>query len=393
MTHYLEHGAVEGRWPVELEADAVDPTIEALHRLDVGSEDAEAFDPAFARVLYPELAALSDTELALVCGEGSDRIGTKARFVAELCENPREIPIDFHAAEYVRLYPDLRWLADQSPLEALRHYMCHGRFEPRLHTLRADPADTRPEDLRDRELPAPTEARRPLCVLAHVYYPELWDELAGYVGNLPVDAYDLYVNLVDDTFEPELLGRIRNVFPEARVYVSENVGRDVGGHFHLLRNLSVTDYAVFCLVHTKKSPHMSPGEAQRWRRKLLGPLMGSSEIAAANLQAFVEDKTIGQIGSAACRYTEMNANRARYNLLLERLGIADTAAEPEFVSGTMMFLRSDVLSRVRDAAADVTLDRSARGEGEDGGDGAWEHAVERVFGAVARDMRYRLEWR
>ena len=393
LAHYVEHGAVEGRWPVDLEADAVDPTIEALHRLDLGSEEAEAFDPAFARVLYPELAALSDPELALVCGEGSDRIRSKARFVAELCENPREIPIDFQAAEYVRLYPDLRWLADQSPLEALRHYMCHGRFEPRLHTLRADPAEARVDGALAGRVPRSTESGRPLCVLAHVYYPELWDELAGYLGNLPVDDYDLYVNLVDDTFDPALLGRIRQAFPDARVYVSENVGRDIGGHFHLLRNLSVADYPVFCLVHTKKSPHMSPGEAQRWRRKLLGPLMGSPETAAGNLRAFVEDDTIGQLGSSACRYTEMNANREKYDVLLERLGITDAAAEPEFVSGTMMFLRSDVLSRVRDAAADVTLDRRGRGEDDDGGDGAWEHAVERVFGAVARDMRYRLEWR
>ena len=319
LAHYLEHGAVEGRWPVEIEADTVDPTIEALHRLDVGSEEAEAFDPAFARVLHPELAALSDTELALVCGDGGARVGSKARFVAELCENPREIPLDFHAAEYVRLYPDLRWLADQSPLEALRHYMCHGRFEPRLHTLRADPADEGAEAVSQNRPPS-TDAGCPLCVLAHVYYPELWDELAGYLANLPADAYDLYVNLVDDTFDPELLARIRDAFPEARVYVSENVGRDIGGHFHLLHNLSMADYPLFCLVHTKKSPHMSPGEAQRWRRKLLGPLMGSPETAAANLRALVEDETIGQIASAACRYTEMNANRAKYDLLLERLG-------------------------------------------------------------------------
>ena len=276
LAHYLEHGAVEGRWPVEIEADAVDPTIEALHRLDVGSEDAEAFDPALARVLHPELATLTDTELALVCGEGGARVGSKGRFVAELCENPREIPIDFQAAEYIRLYPDLRWLTDRSPLEALRHYMCHGRFEPRLHTLRADPAEPAPETAPgDEPATAPGRPERPLCVLVHVFYPELWEELSGYIRNLPGGRYDLYVNLVDDTFDAELLGRVRDAFPEARVYVSENVGRDIGGHFQLLRNLRVEDYRLFCLLHTKKSPHMAEGEVQRWRRKLLGPLLGT----------------------------------------------------------------------------------------------------------------------
>ena len=394
LPHYLEHGAVEGRWPVELEVEAIDPTIEALHRLDVGSEEAESFDPAFARVLHPELAALSDAELALVCGEGGERIGSKGRFVSELCENPREIPLDFRAAEYVRLYPDLRWLADQSPLEALRHYMCHGRFEPRLHTLRADPGESAPEAALDTgPVPAPGRPERTLCVLVHVFYPELWEELSAYIRNLPAGGYDLYVNLVDDTFDAALLGRIRDTFPEARVYVSENVGRDIGGHFQLLRNLCVEDYRLFCLLHTKKSPHMAEGEVQRWRRKLLGPLMGTPECAAENLQAMLDDDSIGLLGSAECRYCGMTANREKYDLLLERLQITEDTEEPEFLSGTMMLVRQDVLRRVFDAASGLAFERGVDYTGEGDPDGAWAHAVERVFGAVVRDMNYRFEWR
>ena len=393
LTHYLEHGAVEGRWPIELDPAEVDPTIQALHRLDCASEGAEAFDAGLCRVLYPELASLNDDELALVCRSES-RTGSKAAFLRGICENPREIPLDFNASEYVRLYPDLRWLADQSPLEALRHYMCHGRFEPRLHTLRTDSMDAMSEAASVAELGArSSDAARPLCVLAHVYYPELWDELAGYLGNLPPDLYDLYVNLVDDTFDPELLARIRATFPAARIYVSENLGRDIGGHFQLLSNLRIEDYRLFCLVHTKKSPHMGEGEVQRWRRKLLVPLMGSPECATDNVQAMLEDETIGQIGSERCRYTEMNANREKYDALLERMEIASDSPEVEFLSGTMMFLRGDVLRRVFDAAGDLAFERSDEPMVEGDPDGAWAHAVERVFGAVVRDLNYRLEWR
>ncbi len=393
LTHYVEHGAVEGRWPIELDPAEVDPTIQALHRLDLASEGAEAFDAGFCRVLYPELAPLNDDELALVCRSES-RTDSKAAFLRGICENPREIPLDFNATEYIRLYPDLRWLTDQSSLEVLRHYMCHGRFEPRLHTLRTDSMDATSEAVSVSELGAGSnEAARPLCVLAHVYYPELWDELAGYLGNLPPDLYDLYVNLVDDTFDRGLLARIREAFPAARVYVSENLGRDIGGHFQLLRNLRMEDYRLFCLVHTKKSPHMGEGEVQRWRRKLLVPLMGSPECAAENIQAMLEDETIGQIGSERCRYTEMNANREKYNALLERMEIASDSADVEFLSGTMMFLRADVLRRVFDAAGDLVFERSDEGAVEGDPDGAWAHAVERVFGAVVRDLNYRLEWR
>ena len=394
LPHYLEHGAVEGRWPVDIDPDVVDPTIETLHRLDLASADAEAFDLTFCRVLYPELAPLSDDELARVCAsEDESRIASKAAFVRSLCDNPREIPIDFDAPEYIQLYPDLRWLTDQSPLEALRHYMRHGRWEPRLHTLRTDPAAPT-EDMAALDIGVPdllAQSARPLCVLAHVYYPELWEELSAYIGNLPPSSYDLYVNLVDDTFDPELLSRIREAFPSARVYVSKNFGRDVGGHCQLLRNLRMEDYRLFCLLHTKKSPHMGAGEAQRWRRKLIGPLMGSRECAAENIRTLLEDETIGQLGSAACRYTEMNANREKYDLLLERMNILEESADVEFVSGTMMFLRREVLSRVFEVAGDLEFEGS--GEPTVEGDGAWAHAVERVFGAVVRDMNYRFEWR
>ena len=394
LAHYLEHGALEGRWPVELAPAEVDVTIEALHRLDLAGDEARAFDAEFCRVLYPELAGLNDSELAMVCGNNGERVSSKGAFVAEICEDPREIPLDFDAAEYIRLYPDLRYLVDQSPLEALRHYMRHGRFEPRLHTLRTDPAEAArdPASAADSEEDA-TEVERPLCVLAHVYYPELWEELSGYIRNLPQERYDLYVNLVDDTFDGHLLAGIRDAFPHAHVYVSENVGRDIGGFRQLLRNLHVEDYRLFCLLHTKKSPHMAEGEVQRWRRKLLEPLMGTSDCAAENVRTMLEDEKVGIIGSAQCRYSEMNANREKYDELLERLGIDESSQEVEFLSGTMMFVRPAVLQRVFEAAEEVAFEHSEALTVDGDPDGAWAHAVERVFGAVVRDMSLRFEWR
>ena len=393
LTHYVEHGAVEGRLPVRLDGAEIDPTIEALHRFDTASEDAHTFDPDFTRVLYPELASLEDAELALVCaGEGGSRIGSMAALLRGLCGNPREIPIDFNAAAYLALYPDLRALADRSPLEALRHYMLHGRFEPRLHTLRVDPVRQR-EAMPD--LPPLTCDRLtpPLCVLAHVYYPDLWDEIAASLLNLPSGSFDLYVNLVDDTFDGALLAKVRELFPEARVYISENIGRDIGGYLALWRNLPAQAYDVFCLVHTKKSPHMAPGAAQQWRRQLLRSLLGDPERAAENLQKMLDDQTIGQLGSGRFRSNDLAKNREKYGRLLSRLNIDEAPEALEFLSGTIMFVRGAVLRRVFEAASDLPLEagdpRTAGGDP----DGTWAHAVERAFGAVVRDMGYRFEWR
>ena len=398
LVHYLEYGAVEGRLPIDIEPDEIDPMIRDLHRLDMNANEAFAFDTTFYRALYPDLASLPDDKLAdhyRRHGQGESRSSSMAEFALQICDNPREIPLDFNPAEYIDLYLDLKSFAEKSPLEALRHYMCHGRWEPRLHTLRGDgatnAADTPSADL---ELPAElTSSTRPLCVLAHVYYPELWDELSEYLSNLPEETCDLYVNLVDTSFSQGLIMRIRETFPSARIYISENVGRDIGGFCQLLRNLRMEDYRLFCLVHTKKSPHMGKGEVQLWRRKLLTPLMGTRERAVENIKLMLMHDEIGLIGSLQCRYTELNDNPEKYFELLSRLGVSEEASDVEFLSGTMMFVRREVLQRVAEVASDIPFEN-----GEDKSlafhrDGQWAHAVERAFGAVVRDMNYRFEWR
>ena len=398
LVHYLEYGAAEGRLPIDIEPDEIDPMIRDLHRLDMNANEAFAFDATFYRALYPDLASLPDDKLAdhyRRHGQGESRSSSFAEFALEICENPREIPLDFNPAEYIDLYVDLKSFAEKSPLEALRHYMCHGRWEPRLHTLRGDgatnAADTSSADL---ELPAElTSSARPLCVLAHVYYPELWDELSEYLSNLPEETWDLYVNLVDTSFSQGLIMRIRETFPSARIYISENVGRDIGGFCQLLRNLRMEDYRLFCLVHTKKSPHMGKGEVQLWRRKLLTPLMGTRERAVENIKLMLMHDEIGLIGSLQCRYTELNDNPQKYFELLNRLGVSEESSDVEFLSGTMMFVRREVLQRVAEVASDIPFEN-----GEDKSlafhrDGQWAHAVERAFGAVVRDMNYRFEWR
>ena len=94
--------------------------------------------------------------------------------------------------------------------------------------------------------------------------------------DLPENTYDLYVNLVDTSYTREFEQRIRVAFPAAKIYVSKNIGRDLGGHFQLMRNIPMEDYRFFCLIHSKMSPHLAAGESLLWRRRLLTPLMGES---------------------------------------------------------------------------------------------------------------------
>ena len=398
LTHYLEYGAIEGRLPIEIDPDDIDPVVLDLHRFDPSKAGPATFDAEFYGVLHADMESIDSTARTQHYedhGKAEGRIATKAEFLREICGNPREIPIDFHAAQYVQLYPDLHdYYANESSLQALRHYMLHGRWDPRRYTLRVDAEQATYKPSVGLAIPAMTSKSKPLCVLAHVYYADLWDELSAYMANLPDDMYDLYVNLVDTTFSQQLLAKVRDDFPLARIYISENVGRDIGGHFQVLRNVHMEDYRIFCLVHTKKSPHfVKKSEVPIWRTRLLESLMGSPEIATENIRLMLADDKIGQLGAEQCRYTEMTDNASKYFELLRQLDIDESEEDVEFLSGTMMFLRSEVLQRIYKGTRDIAFEPGDDLSTASHSDGQWAHAVERAFGAVVRDMHYRFEWR
>ena len=399
LEHYLGWGAIEGRMPVgDVREEDLHPLVRDLHRLDpAGSLD---FDVAFYRSLYSDLASLDDEALAdhyLQHGRREGRVRSLQDFAGRLCDSPREIPLDFDPDEYLELFPRDLEGAFEGPHEVLQHYMRNGRWESRFYSYRAlreNASMSRGASMGFTKVPSvPSADTPPLCLLAHVYYPELWDELAGYIGNLPKDKYDLYVNLVDAAFDHEIVSRIRDRFPSARIYVSENRGRDVGGHVRLLENVRIECYSMFCLVHTKMSPFMDGEEVARWRSRLLGPLMGTKKRARENVNLMLKDRTIGQMAARKCRYTEVDGNREKYELLLDRLDIGAGAREVECVTGTMMFLRAEVLRRLFDGIRDLPFEDGSGRSPDFHRDGQWEHAVERVIGSVVRDMNYRFEWR
>ena len=324
LEHYLGWGAAEGRMPLgDIRADALHPLIEHIHRAGMAGDEDDALDAAFYRMAYPDTARLDAHEHYEQYGRGEGRARSVRALLSTRGGEPREVPLDFDPDEYADLYPWELAAFRGSPLTLLLHYLDFGRWQGKPYGRHAFRASATPSRTSPRKAPAtsPPAGTPPLCVLAHVYYPELWNELAGYIGNLPKDMYDLYVNLVDTTFDHETVSRIRDRFPSARIYVSENRGRDIGGFVRLLKNVRIDDYRVFGLVHTKMSPHVTGEEVALWRSRLLDPLMGTKKRARENVNLMLKDRTIGQIAAAHCRFTEISGNREKYDLLLDKLDI------------------------------------------------------------------------
>src|SRR5205814_9279031 len=85
--------------------------------------------------------------------------------------------------------------------------------------------------------------------------------------------------------------------------------------------------------------------------------MGTPEKVQANLGLLNSDRTVGIIGAAAWRHSRVDSNTAHYRYLLRKAGL-DHDDTCDFVSGTMMIVRSEVMKRFYDLLAEEEFDNA-----------------------------------
>jgi lipopolysaccharide biosynthesis protein len=232
-----------------------------------------------------------------------------------------------------------------------------------------------------------------LCILIHVYYPDLWPELAAFVRNLRVVPSDVFINVADTQWTPQAHAQLRSLCPDAFVQVSENRGRDVGGHLRLLDNIDIGRYEAFALLHTKKSRHLAAERGAGWRQGLIAAFAGSEEVAAQCMRLFQEQPKTGIVGAAAWRANSMNGNQVEVQRLMGQFGIEGGNRRLDFVSGTMFLIRSEIVARLHRELYNVEWEDPMGREAAFFLDGQLEHAVERVIPSLARQMGYEIVWR
>ena len=403
LHHYMKFGAVEDRAPFKIDAVDIDPLVEKLHRADLSKPELQTFDAAVYQACSDDLLPSSDSELRdhyNNWGQNEDRIFSRSQFIRMSCNSPVEIPLNFKSEEYLTLHPDLKSTLKTEgkgdaavTLIALNHFLQYGRWEKRFYSRK--PFSTKPVKLKptpvDLKLPEEIDAEKRICVLAHVYYAELWDELARHIANLPEEIYDLYVNIVESDVTQKITPAIRSQFPNAKVQVNKNFGRDIGGFFRLWENIQTEDYHGVCLLHTKKSPHLGDAGIV-WREDLLRAILGTKERAEENIKIMQVDKSVGQIGALNWRQVEPDICELKYAQLLEKIDRYEQV-EVEYLAGTMMFARTEVLAEVFSVVKDLELELGDDLSQKDHGAGQWAHAVERFIGHTVEALGYRFFWR
>ena len=227
----------------------------------------------------------------------------------------------------------------------------------------------------------------------HLYYIDLWDEIAALLRNLSGLDHQILVNFVELTVSEEVLARAAAEFPDARVLVSPNEGRDVGGILRLAALAELDRFDAVMVLHGKRSATLPPEWGTAWRQVLMQPLIGSSTIARLNAALMAADPDCGMIASASCSSTFMGDNGPAVDMLAEKLGIPPEHRTAPFVAGSMFLIRPELMREMIDGARDLRFASADTAGAASVIDGQLEHALERIYGALTVARGRRVVWR
>ncbi len=307
----------------------------------------------------------------------------------------RDLPLGFVLADYTSIYKDLEPLKDRF-VSALLHWGRHGRHERRLigrWKFRIFDLALHPPTA---SAPLRVEASRErveVCILIHAFYPDLLPELVGFAQNFRDASFDIFINVVDEAWTPEIQEELRAICPGAFVTLSNDLGRDIGGFTRLLEQIDIGRYEVFAFMHSKKSPHIDAETAIYWRRALLSAIAGSPETASDNLRLFDENPQIGMIGCKEWRSHDMGRNVEQYERLLDLFGVRGKNRELDYLSGFMFLIRSEIVARLHDVLRKLDFEYGGDKDLEFHKDGQLAHGVERALPALVRQMGYEVHYR
>ena len=223
-----------------------------------------------------------------------------------------------------------------------------------------------------------------LVLFAHVYYLDIWREMAEIIaGRLPV-PFRLIITTPHDPDEPE---RPDTPFLlEQTVHRMENRGRDILPFLKAME-AETRPFEIGLKLHTKRSPHRPDGEA--WRQAIVGSLLPSRDGVEEILATLRRNPHVGLLapqGLLLPLQDRLGENLRTMRHLATAAGGEFTRADGKaghFVAGSMFWFRREALAGL--GASQL----SAEFEAETGQlDATAAHAVERLF--VWRAERWRL---
>jgi len=230
-----------------------------------------------------------------------------------------------------------------------------------------------------------TQVEFSVGVMAHVFYPDLLDELAGYLTRIPL-PYALMVSVVDEAARAQAEATLSALprLTALHVRIVPNRGRDIAPLLVTFRE-EILALDLICHVHTKKSLYGGHDQIG-WRSHLFESLLGSPERSSWIFGMFQANPALGLV------YPESYANvplwghtwlsNAEWGRQLgEQLGFdIDPAGYLDFPAGSMFWARTTALRPLFELGLRTESFPPEQGQI----DGTLQHAIERMLCLVTR---------
>jgi lipopolysaccharide biosynthesis protein len=223
-----------------------------------------------------------------------------------------------------------------------------------------------------------------VAVVVHLFYADLWDEIAGWLANIPID-FDLFVSVPRENCVA-LRNLVLRHHSKAQVVEVANAGRDIGAFLAVLPRLLAGNYSVICKLHSKKGLE----NPVAWRDLLLRGLLANKMLIARVLYAFARDPELVLAGPRQVYLSgpaQLTHNREKVAEIARALFPGQRLPSRwGFFAGTMFWARPDSFRpflRCDDRILAFEGDNTRH-------DGQLAHGLERMFGAVATVERKRI---
>jgi rhamnosyltransferase len=234
-----------------------------------------------------------------------------------------------------------------------------------------------------------------ICVLAHIFYEDMTDEMMASIGNIP-SSYDLVVTTTSVAKQGVIesaLEKYRIENAEVRV-VASNRGRAESAFIIGCRDVLLSGrYDLVLKVHSKRSPQNGYNRANLFKHHSIDNLLSSPGYIATVLGLFADQSILGMvfppvvnIGFPTLGHSWFT-NRPAAAALAQKLGIHTVfdRTTPVAPYGTMFWARPEALLKLSDHPFEFE-DFAA----EDAGwsDGMLGHVLERLYGYAVMEAGY-----
>jgi lipopolysaccharide biosynthesis protein len=236
-----------------------------------------------------------------------------------------------------------------------------------------------------------------VAVLMHIYYDTTFGLFINDLLNLKeYNACYLFSVSQDCIRKNDIIKAIQQNFPEAFIFETPNIGKDIGGKLALIdlyfRINIQSDYII--LLHDKLSPQALNGN--EWRDKLL-EIIEKGNIDTI-LDIFQNNKSVGIVSNEKCisnEYVKQNNSFATVNNDLLKTYLADYHIETsnyDFVPGTMFWIRSNIIKEFFTKYPPLEIRKKLEpGNVLDNLTGTHTHVIERLLGLLAGGSGYKIQ--